>query len=119
MRALDPQMNDEQFYNALEPHEKLRIWRRRMKLSRKKAAHCFKIGEWAYGRMERGELPIPDLPWHGPRTLNVSERCQAYRLRAGVTQEFVAAELNVSKLWINQMENGVQKPDKLLDYWEL
>jgi DNA-binding XRE family transcriptional regulator len=118
MRTLDPDMTDHQFYDALEPHEKLRIWRRRMQINRKQAARTFKVGTWTYGRMERGEVPIPDLPWHGPRVLTPAERCQAYRLRAGVTQEHVAAELGVSKVWVVQMENGGQKPDKLLDYWE-
>lgn len=119
MRALDPQMTDQQFWAALEPHEKLRLWRRRMGLTRKQAAKTFRVAEWTYGRMERGEVPIPDVPWHGPRTLTPSERCQCYRWRAGVTQEYVAAELGVSKLWVNQMENGAQKPDRLIDYWEL
>lgn len=45
------------------------------------------------------------------------EWCRVLRWRAGKTQREVAAELDVSRSWVNQMERGLENCDRLLEYW--
>lgn len=105
-------------FQDLRPSEKLRLWRGRLGLSQEDAGRRFGVSAWVYGEMERGASPAPVYAWRGPFRMEEHERCLIYRLRAGVTQEHVAAEMGCSRLWVNQMENGHVGCDRLIEYWE-
>lgn len=102
----------------LTPHEKLRLWRRRLGLSQEEAGRRFDVSAWVYGEMERGDQPAPSYAWRGPFHLEEHERCLIYRLRAGREQQEVADELGVSREWLGRMERGEAGCDKLVWYWE-
>lgn len=102
----------------LHPHEKLRIWRRRVGLTQDEAGRRFDVSGWTYGEMERGAVPVPAYAWRGPFHLHPHEKCLIYRLRSGSSQDEVASELGCSRLWVLQMESGRVNCDRLIEYWE-
>jgi transcriptional regulator with XRE-family HTH domain len=98
--------------------ERLLIWRKRMGVNQRWAAQEFAVSYKIYSLIERDELPIlKRLQWV-PTSLEAHERCLLYRRRAGYTQKRVAEELEMSRYWINKMENGRAPCDDLLWYWE-
>lgn len=111
-------MSDHIELRELTQGEKLRLWRRRLKLSQKEAGRRFDVSGWTYGEMERGALPAPSYAWKGPFELHPYERCFIYRLRAGKTQREIASELGCSRIWVNRMETGQANCDHLIWYWE-
>lgn len=105
-------------FQDLTPHEKLRLWRRRLGLSQEEAGRRFGVSGWTFGEMERGDQPAPSYAWRGPFALLEHERCLIYRLRAGKEQQEVADGLGVSRVWVNRMERGEESCDRLVWYWE-
>ena len=106
-------------FQTLTPAEKLRVWRGRLGLNQEQAGARFGVSGWVYGEMERGDQPPPVYAWRGPFYLRDHEKCVIYRLRSGVTQEHVAAELGCSRIWVNMMEAGREPCVRLIEYWEL
>lgn len=106
-------------FQTLTQAEKLRLWRGRLGLTQKQAGRRFGVSDWVYGEMERGDQPVPMYAWRGPFIIHDHEKCLIYRLRAGVTQQFVATELGCSKLWVYMMEKGQVNCLRLIEYWEL
>lgn len=101
----------------LTQHEKLRLWRGRLGLTQEAAGLRFGVSGWTYGEMERGEIPIPTYAWRGPFEVQDHEFCLLSRLRSGMTQEEVAAELSVSRIWVNKMESGRVGCSALVRFW--
>jgi len=50
--------------------------------------------------------------------LTVNEWCRVMRWRARKSQRVVAAEMGMTRNWINRIECGLEKADSLLWYWE-
>lgn len=100
--------------------ERLRVYRRRMGLTRHAAAKLLKRSPFWVAEVERGarDMDGVTISWHGPRAMSDSERCMLYRLRAGRTQLDVAESLGLSRLWVNKMERGEESCDPLVWYWE-
>ncbi len=112
-------MSEELTLDTLKPQEQVRLWRARMGLSRAKAGRIVGVSAYTWGEYERGEREFPrELPWHGPKELKGHERCLVMRLRCGVSQAKVAADLDRSKQWVGMMERGQVACDDLLWYWE-
>lgn len=108
-------------HRDLKPGEKLRVWRRRLKLTRSGAAELLKRSVNWIGEVERDNRPevaLGDIPWTGQRDLKPHEKCAIYRLRSGITQGKIADSLQCSRLWVNKMERGEVNCDDLLWYWE-
>jgi len=110
---------EEVTFQTITQAEKLMLWRRRLGLTQDQAGRRFGVSGWVYGEMERGAQPAPVYAWRGPFLLKDHEKCVIYRLRAGVTQQAVAAELDCSRIWVNQMESGQANCDKLIEFWEV
>lgn len=106
-------------FQTLSQAEKLRLWRGRLGLNQEQAGKRFGVSGWTYGEMERGDQPVPVYAWRGEFRVRDHEKCLIYRLRSGVTQEHVAAELGCSRAWVNQMEAGEAPCVRLIEYWEL
>lgn len=73
------------------------------------------------GRLKTDHVKVKDLDVEGllkfPR-LYIWEILWLYRRRAGKYQREVAAEMGISRLWINKMEMGDANPARLIEYWE-
>lgn len=104
----------------LRPGERLRLHRRRLKMSRKQLAAELKLSRYSIGEMEREERDIPEglITWHEEKDLRAHEKCWVYRTRSDKSQAEVAADLGVSRLWVNKMERGDVCCDTLIWYWE-
>lgn len=105
---------------GLKPQERVRLWRLRCELSRSKAARSLRVSGYTWGEYERGERAFPQaLPWTGSPELRSHERCLIARLRAGVSQTHVAAELRLSRSWVGRMERGRENTAALEQYWNI
>lgn len=100
--------------------EMVRLYRRRMGFSRAQLGAELKETKYWVGDVERGtrEMPRERITWHGDRNLTGAERCWVMRTRCGRSQAEVAADLGVSRLWVNKMERGLVNADTLIWYWE-
>tara|TARA_R110000772_G_scaffold20306_2_gene56337 strand:+ start:474 stop:641 length:168 start_codon:yes stop_codon:yes gene_type:complete len=45
------------------------------------------------------------------------EECVLKRRRCHMTQDDVAKELDMSRLWVNRMEQGIEPAERLIAYW--
>lgn len=116
---VDPQDSDEQWFYSLTDHEKLLLWRKRMNFTQLEASEVMGVSHWIYSESERGNQNIKfNVPWVRRKALEKHERCLIYRLRAVKSQQQVADDLGVSKVWIGRMEKGYEPCNTLLDYWE-
>lgn len=100
----------------LTDNEKVFIDRRRRgKLMREYAAeHGISVKELR--EIEHGRITSTVKP--EVKELSVQEKCLLYRIRAEKSQEEVASDLGVSRIWINLMERGHRPVDLLAWYWE-
>lgn len=98
--------------------ERLFILRRRDGLSQtveagRQGVTRFIYGAWELDRNIPYDLVIPII-----EKLEPHERCVLYRRRAGKTQDAIAMDMDMSRYWVNLMENGRAPSDDLLWYWE-
>lgn len=98
--------------------ESLYILRRRLQLSQSARAEELDLKEWYYIEMETGKMDIPEkLRFKDSLEINTVEQCILLRRRQAMTQSELAVKLNVSRLWVNRMEQGLASPAKLIEYW--
>jgi DNA-binding XRE family transcriptional regulator len=104
----------------LKPGERLRLYRRRLKLNRRALGTALNMTWRQIAEIERGDRDLDPaaITWHGEKDLRAHEKCWVYRTRCGKSQADVAGELEVSRLWVNKMERGEVNCDKLIWYWE-
>ena len=102
----------------LTPGERLLIYRRRRDESQEQAARRLNITRNVYGRLERDcedwQIHLPKM-----RELQIHEKCLLVRRRNRKTQEEIAAEIGVTRFWMNQMETGKGSCDCLAEFWGL
>lgn len=101
----------------LTPSETLVLWRRRAGLSQFDAAEHYGITVHQYRRWESPVGATPRAKNLGQ--LKDHEKCYIMRRRSDKTQDDIAADLQLSRLWIIEMEKGVVPADRLVSYWGL
>jgi len=101
----------------LTPPETLLVWRRRAGYNQYEAAQHHGVTVNKYRRWEAGYGPSPRAKNLGE--LKDHEKCVIARRRSGKTQDDLAKDLNLSRLWIIEMEKGNVPADRLVEYWEL
>lgn len=103
---------------SLTDPEKWVITRRRAGLNQRAMAERIGLSLTAYSLLERGvyEGKRPKPPALG--SIKAHERCLIYRRRCGKTQQQVAADMEVCRYTVHQMETGVVDCTDLLCYWE-
>lgn len=100
-------------------NEILLIKRLRDKKNHKQYARKIGVTKRHYGKIERGEQPVPDgvdLTLQ-PSTLMPNELCLLKRRAAKMTQQELSVEVGVSKTWVNRMERGKENCKALCEYW--
>ena len=95
--------------------ERLWLRRRRRGQSQPEAARAAGIKTGTYKKFERDAAAGPLVVIH---EIEPGERAAVHRRRSGLTQQAVARRLGVSRIWVNRMERGLEKADKLLSFWE-
>jgi len=106
--------------------EVLFLNRRRIGLNQDEMAVRRGLSRHRYAMLERDEEPIGKLLPGGltrsdlrlAKGLQPHEKCVVYRRRTGKLQRDIAADLDVSRVWLNRMETGTVDPTLLLCYWE-
>lgn len=105
------------FDEQLTLGENLLIWRRRLNWNQSQAAKHFKISIFFYKLAEydksRNDFKYPKFK----HSLNPWEKCVLWRRRSGKGQKEIAAELHISRNWLNQMETGKIDCTRLLEWW--
>lgn len=96
--------------------ERLFIWRRRKGINQEHAAYRFKVHVDIYRDWERDKRE-KDQPSMNAGSLSISETCVILRRRAGMTQRELADKMEITRLWVIQMEDGVAPIDRLRRYW--
>lgn len=95
--------------------EKLLIQRRRANFNQVEAAKHYKVSAYRYKCWERG---ADDAPNYDVMFLHDYEKCFIHRMRAGISQEQLAAKTGFkSRMWIRLMEQGKVNCQPLTDYW--
>ena len=99
--------------------EYLLIYRCRLGYSQAKMAKAYGIHRATYSLIECGArvfirafLDIPVI-----KELTVNEKCLILRRRLGKTQAEIGEIIGLSRFSVNQMERGIVKATKLIEYW--
>lgn len=92
--------------------ERLRIERLRKGQDQHAAAASYGVSRDVYQDWERA------TDGRAVMRLHPHEWCRILRLRAKKVQREVAADLNVTRGWVNRMEVGLENCDALIRYWE-
>ena len=104
----------------LSTSERLLVYRLRKGLSQRDMATKVKIPYRHYLSVEKGFLPenqkFPAYVTNVSKLSNLEE-CILLRRRAGLSQLELGKKLGVSRQWVNEMENGKQEAERLLEYW--
>lgn len=79
-------------------------------------------GKGNNGRLPTDKVKVGD--WEAEAlcawpVLDIWEILWLYRKRSGKHQREVAAELGITRYWVNRMEQGEANPDRLIEYWEV
>ncbi len=101
--------------------EMLLLTRRRWFKNQLEMAQMLKTSLSAYRDMEHdraGPSEFAEAAMSGFGEIRHHERCFMYRRRCQKTQREVAADMGVSRLWVNRMERGLADCTELLCYWE-
>lgn len=102
----------------LDKGERLYVWRTRKGLTQEAAALWFSVPERVYRRWESGSARSRAC---APRVfvgrVELGEMCRIIRRRANKTQQDVASELGVSRVWVVQMEQGEAPVARLARHW--
>lgn len=97
--------------------ERLIISRRRAGLTQTEAAEEYGVSLYKYRLWEKGESEPPKVAV--PGRLKPYEKCVLARLRNKQTIRELAAELELCRWWVQQMERGQQPCDRLMSHWGL
>lgn len=95
--------------------ELLFLWRRRKNLTQREAARRLKVSVDTYREWEADQRD--GQPKKLLKDLTTAETCVLRRRRSGLTQKEVAAELGLTRVWVNRMEKGLADPEALKAYW--
>jgi DNA-binding XRE family transcriptional regulator len=99
--------------------DKLFLWRRRMGFSQDAVAARFEVCSSTYRLWEKDRMKPKGKVDVRVNIEDVTEPefCALIRRKHGVTQGQLAKELDVSRQWVNYMEFGKEKHDRLVKYW--
>lgn len=97
--------------------EALYIQRRRLQISQAERAAQLKIPEYLYVDYENEKRDVPKKLVPKMHKLSDIEECVLKRRRCHMTQDEVAVELGLSRLWVNRMEKGIEPADRLIAFW--
>ena len=102
----------------LRPHEKLFLHRRRLGKTQTDMAIILGVSgdqlcAWECGK---GSNYIPSILVSIIKPTDV-EVCIIKRRREGMLQKDLAEKLKCSRNWINRMEQGLENPEKLIQFW--
>jgi len=97
--------------------EHLYLQRRRMGLTQAQMATRLEMKRWEYQTYEAGQTEIPARHVSSNLKPGLLEQFILKRRRRGWTQEDLAEELGVSRIWVNKMEGGSASPQRLVDFW--
>jgi transcriptional regulator with XRE-family HTH domain len=100
---------------TLTHHERLWLFRIRMKLTQHQRATALGVKVDRYRDWETG-VTAKDIPriYLNPK---VHEMCRLRRRREGMTQQQLADAVGVSRLWVVKMERGEAPSGRLANYW--
>ena len=98
-------------------HEALYIQRRRLQISQAERAAQLTIPEYLYVDYENEKRDIPNKLVPKMHKISDIEECVLKRRRCHMTQDDVAKELDMSRLWVNRMEQGIEPAERLIAYW--
>ena len=96
--------------------ESLYIWRKRRQYSQPQAAEEYGVHIDVYRDWER-DVRTKDQPRRQLGQLKLSELCVLMRRRAGLTQRELAGQMDITRLWVVQMEAGDAPADRLREFW--
>lgn len=97
--------------------EALYVQRRRLQISQAERAAQLKIPEYLYVDYENEKRDVPKKLVPKMRVFSDIEECVIKRRRCHMTQEDVAKELGMSRLWVNRMEQGTEPAERLIEFW--
>ncbi len=99
-----------------ERHERLFIYRRRVRLTIDQLSYQLRVSVITYRRWEEGKLPrtCPDVE---VGELSTIEKCILLRRRAKLTQDMVAARMGIASIGVKRMEAGLIRIDDLVKFW--
>lgn len=100
------------FTKILTVGERYRIERARLKEDQHAAAARLGVPRSRYQLMEKDSTPGEKMG------LEPHEWCRVMRWRCKKSQREVAADLGVTRYWVNRMEIGEHNCDTLIWYWE-
>ncbi len=100
----------------LSKGERLFLHRRRKGLTWFEAAEFWKVPGKKYRQWEADERE--KAPYVNISAPNVIEECILQRRRWKITQGRLAKKLNLSRAWVNQMENGSADKYRLVLFWQ-
>lgn len=99
---------------VLNPSEKLRLWRKKNKLSQAELANRLKVHQTSISKMEKGMIPVTDQALRlmkGWRyTMNEGERASILRRRYKRTLTEAADAVGVHENQLSEMERGLRRP---------
>lgn len=102
---------------GLTKAEKFFISRNRRELTQAEMADELGVTRNYYNAVECSRGLDTDLDPPNVEPLSDLEACVILRRRADISQEELATILECSRYWINRMEQGSEKAEKLIDYW--
>lgn len=104
----------------LTPGEALYLRRRRDGLNQVAAAAKFGAHPDIYREWERDERTANQPHIRASLgSIKPREHCVILRRRAGLKQRELAVIMEITRLWVLQMENGIAPADRLIKYWGL
>jgi len=99
---------------VLTDPEKLRLWRKKNKMSQAELAAKLKVHQTSVSKMEKGLIPVNDSAqaimkgWKPD--LNEGERASILRRRYKKTLSEAAAEVGIHENQLSEMERGLRRP---------
>jgi len=97
---------------VLTDAEKLRLWRKKNKLTQKELADRFKRHQTTISKMEKGLIPVAENVAQIVADVVVSDgaRCSILRRRYKKTLAEAAQETGVHENMLSEMERGLRRP---------
>lgn len=102
---------------TLSQGEAMMIWRRRQGLNIKEMAKKYGFGRNRYSSYEKMET-IQELETPDVFPLADYEKCLILRKRKKWTQQECADMMGITRYWYNQMENGNEPCQCLVEFWK-
>jgi transcriptional regulator with XRE-family HTH domain len=99
---------------VLTDPEKLRLWRKKNKLSQAELATKLKVHQTSISKMEKGLIPVTDavlgLMKGWKPALNDGERASILRRRYRKTLADAASAVGIHENQLSEMERGLRRP---------